>query len=76
MSDRKPELSDVTVTFNDGEVKVYRITASPRIGRYLANEAGMSGSLTLHNHDTSWGIPLASIRDWAITSVPIPEEPQ
>lgn len=62
--------SDVTVTFNDGVVKVYRITAGPGIGSYLAREAGANGVLSLFNHEMSWGIPVASIRDWSITAAP------
>ena len=69
------DLSDVTVTFTDGEVKVYRITASPSIGGYLARDAGANGVLTLFNRDQSWGVPLVSIRDWSIASVPIEPEP-
>jgi len=60
-------LSDVTVTFNDGEVKVYRITAGITIGGYLAREAGQNGVLSLFNSEQSWGIPLARIREWTIT---------
>jgi hypothetical protein len=65
------DLSDVTITFDDGEVKTYRITASPSIGGYLAREAGSSGILSLFNKDQSWGIPLARIRDWSIQPVPV-----
>jgi hypothetical protein len=58
------DLSDVTVTFTDGEVKTYRITAGTGIGGYyLAREAGAHGVLSLFNRDQSVGIPLASIRD-------------
>lgn len=61
--------SDVTVTFTDGEVKTYRISASPAVGSHLAREAGANGVLSLFNHDMSWGIPTSSIRDWVITPV-------
>ena len=70
----RKEQSDVTVTFKDGEVKVYHITAGPGIARYLTAEAGQSGILTLWNGDSSYGIPLASIRDWMISRVH--EEPK
>ena len=65
------DLSDVTVTFTDGEVKVYRITAGTSIGGYLVREAGASGVLSLFNKEQSWGIPLVSIRDWCISPVPV-----
>lgn len=70
------DLSDVTVTFTDGEVKVYRITAGPGIGGYLAREAGATRVLSLFNKEQSWGIPLTAIRDWSISPVPAiePEE--
>lgn len=73
------ELSDVVVTFTDGEVKTYRITASPRIGGYLAANAGQSGVLSLFNGTESWGIPMHAVRDWAIKSVapePAPPKPR
>ena len=69
------EQSDVTVTFNDGEVKVYRITAGPTIGGWLAREAGASGVLSLFNATKSWGIPLASVRDWSIAAARDEEAP-
>ncbi len=68
------ELSDVTVTFNDGEVKVYRISAGPDISGYLAREAGQSGMLSLWDKNRSHGIPVERIRDWTIDAVEI-EEP-
>ena len=69
--------SDVTITFIDGEVKVYRISASPGLGNYLAREAGQCGVLSLFNNDEAWGIPLASIRDWSIAAAEgAPVEPE
>lgn len=68
------DLSDVTITFDDGEVKKYRISASPSIGGYLASEAGRSGILSLFNKDQSYGIPLSRIRDWSIEAVPVPDD--
>lgn len=64
-------LSDVIVTFNDGEVKQYRITAGPSIGGYLAREAGETGILNLFNDAQSYGIPMGNIREWQITSVTV-----
>jgi hypothetical protein len=60
------ELSKVTVTFVDGEVKSYIITASPAIGGHLAREAGVHGVLSLYNGERSFGIPMSQIRDWEI----------
>lgn len=68
------DMSDVEVTFTDGEVKTYRITAGPGIGGYLAREAGASGVLSLFNSERSWGIPVSSIRDWSIAPVPVETE--
>jgi CRISPR-associated endonuclease/helicase Cas3 len=41
----------VTVTFNDGEVKTYEISAGAGITSYLMREAGESGILTLRDDD-------------------------
>lgn len=65
------DLSDVEVTFNDGEVKKYRISASPTIGGYLAREAGESGILSLFNAQQSYAIPMINIREWKITAVTV-----
>lgn len=62
--------SIVEVTFNDGETKLYVISAGPRIGGYLAREAGESGILNLFNTDESYAIPLANIREWKIVHRP------
>lgn len=60
------DLSDVQVTFMDGEVKVYRITAGTSIGGYLAKEAGNTGILILFNDTESYAMPLSNVRDWVI----------
>lgn len=65
------DLSDVEVTFNDGEVKKYRISASPTIGGYLAQQAGQNGILSLFNDAQSYAIPMENIREWKITAVTI-----
>jgi len=67
--------STVTVTFTDGEIKNYLISAGPSIGGYLAREAGASGILSLFNPQQSWAIPLTGIRDWSISEyvAPAPE---
>jgi hypothetical protein len=63
------DVSDVTVTFTDGEVKVYRISAGVSIGGYLAREAGATRVLSLFNKEQAWGVPVTSIRDWSISPV-------
>lgn len=73
MTEYYRDLSDVTVTFKDGEVKTYRITASVGIGGYLSQQAGQSGVLSLWNRDSSTGIPIDAIRDFTIHPVPVPE---
>jgi hypothetical protein len=66
-----PEIkSTVTVTFNDGEVKSYMITASPSIGSFLALNAKESGFLTLYNDTECHSIPVDNIREFAITAMP------
>lgn len=60
------EISQVRVTFVDGEVKEYLITASPSISRFLAQDAGQNGILTLYNKDQAYSIPVAQIREWSI----------
>lgn len=70
------DLSDVTVTFKNGELKVYRISAGPSIGGYLAREARGNGVLSLWNGRQSYAIPLDNIREWVIEAVPVPPEGQ
>lgn len=65
------DLSDVEVIFLDGEVKTYRISASPHIGGYLAQQAGQTGILSLFNNDESYAVPLDNVREWAIRSVTV-----
>ncbi|PZR89754.1 MAG: nucleoside hydrolase [Stutzerimonas stutzeri] len=66
---RKSDLSDVDVTFMDGEFKTYRITAGIGIGQYLAQQAANTGVLTLFNDEASHGIPLSNIREYVIRPV-------
>jgi hypothetical protein len=56
----------VTVTFTDGEVKVYPISASPTIARYLGREMSDNGVLTLFCKKQSVGIPASQIRTFEI----------
>jgi len=76
MSKDYPRTSSVVrVTFNDGEIKEYVISASPSIGSYLAREAGETGILSLYNLDENYAVPLRNIREWQIVASPFtPEE--
>lgn len=65
-----PEESDVAVTFLDGEVKTYRISAGAGITNHLADRAAQTGLLVLLNGQTTHNIPIANIRDYTITTVP------
>lgn len=65
------ERSLVTVTYTDGEVVEYPISASTGITRYLAENAGMTGVLSLMDYGaTSVCIPLSSVRNWTIEPEP------
>lgn len=67
-------LTDVHVTFIDGEAKTYRITAGQGISRYLAECAASTGILTLFNDETSHGIPLIQIREYQLLPVYVDEQ--
>lgn len=56
----------VHVTFTDGEVRTYPISASPRIVRFLGDKMAESGVLTLFCKDSSVGIPSEQIRYFEI----------
>lgn len=60
----------VTVTFNDGEVRDYEISAGAGIARYLAQDSGTTGTLVLMDGDIVHGIPVSSIRDWTVRQLP------
>jgi len=62
--------SIVTVTFNDGEVRDYEISAGAGIARYLAQDSGTTGTLVLMDGDIVHGIPVSSIRDWTVRQLP------
>ena len=66
--------SIVEVTFNEGDVKQYVISASPTIGGYLTRQAGETGILSLYNADESYAIPLCNIREWKIMHRPEGEQ--
>lgn len=61
--------SAVDVTFIDGEVKTYFITAGIGIGQYLAGQAAETGVLVLFNNSVSHGIPMSQIREYVIRNL-------
>ena len=63
--------SIVTVTFNDGEVKTYEISAGSGIAGFLMREASDTGIVTLRDDDAGAAvcIPLDHIRDIQIAPV-------
>lgn len=68
MAASRSNLTLVEVTFIDGEVKTYTITAG--IGQYLVREASQTGILVLFNDDESHGIPLAQVREYVLRPAP------
>lgn len=73
MARERNDCSLVEVTFLDGEVKTYTITAGLGISQYLAREAAATGILTLFNDAESHGIPLAQVREYVLRPGPEPE---
>lgn len=71
MSEVMKELSDVTVTLHSGEIKTFRMTASPKIARYLSESAVMTGALVLYNETESMSIPWNNVHDFTIKAVTI-----
>lgn len=67
----KAARSKVTVTFLDGEVKEYMISAGSGISKYLADQASDGGILCFldFNNRASLSIPVANIRDWHIQEI-------
>lgn len=64
------ERTKVTITYMDGEVEEYVISAGVGVARYLADTAGQTGVLSLHD----WGmssmcVPLTAIRNWRLDKV-------
>lgn len=64
-------LSAVEVEFIDGEVRTYTITASYRIGSWLAREASDNGVLTLFNDEQSVSVPISQVRTYTIRPIPL-----
>lgn len=66
---KRAETSAVTVTFLDGEVKVYKISAGPGVAVHLAQQCGQFGSLVLLYGNEAYAIPVQQIREWKIEGV-------
>ena len=68
--------STVTVTFNDGEVKTYEMSAGSSISGFLMREARDTGIVTLRDDDAGAAVcvPLARIRDIQIAPVAAADE--
>lgn len=73
MNNYPPQHSLVEVTFIDGKVKTYSMTAGAGIARYLAQDSGATGTLTLLNGDEAYGIPVAQIREYVVRQIPQPD---
>jgi hypothetical protein len=80
MTERKfPKVtSKVIITFTDGEVVEYMITAGAGISRYLADNATESGVLCFWDKDdrSSISIPVSQIRHYRIEEQPQQPEPE
>lgn len=66
-----PTKSKVTITFLDGEVREYEMSAGNGIGRYLVKDASETGMLTLidfRNHNSTM-VPVANIREFSIDEI-------
>ena len=67
--------STVTVTFEDGEVKSYPVSAGSGIAGYMIEQAAQTGIVVLRDDDagTAICIPLARIRDVQFSPEPTKE---
>lgn len=63
--------SIVTITFLDGEVREYEMSAGNGICKYLVRDASETGMLTLidYNSKNSTMVPVANIREFSIDEV-------
>ena len=68
--------STVAVTFNDGEMKTYEISAGASIAGYLMKEASETGIVTLRDDDAGAAVcvPLDRIRDIQIAPIGVTTE--
>lgn len=61
-------VSKVTITFMDGEVREFMMTAGVGISKYLCSEAATTGFVSLQDFDTkqSINVPVVNIRDFSV----------
>lgn len=71
--DYPPDASEVEVTFIDGTIKTYPMSAGPTISQYLAQQAGETGILTMLNGSVTYNIPTGQIREYEIRRVAVKE---
>lgn len=61
--------STVDVTFNDGSIQSYVISAGSSISRHLRDEAANTGILLLLCGGMTHSIPVVNIQQWTITEL-------
>lgn len=61
--------STVEVTFNDGTLETFTITAGASISRHIRDEAARTGILLLLCGAKTYSFPLENIRQWTITEL-------
>lgn len=68
-----PVRSLVEITFLDGEVRSYEITAGSGLSKYLCEQASETGILCFIDarQRSSLSIPVANIREWTIKEIAI-----
>lgn len=67
--------SEVTLTFIDGEVKEYQISAGSGISPFLAKQAGETGVLVLLNGEVTYNIPVSQIKEYEIRELAAEGQP-
>ncbi len=68
----KDARSRIEITFLDGEVRQYEISAGAGLSKYLANQAAECGILCFidYQQKASLSIPVANIREWSLQELP------
>lgn len=62
--------SDMEVLFASGEVKTFRLRASPGLSPHLARQAGETGFLSVRDTDGSWhNFPVNQIEQFTLREV-------
>lgn len=58
--------SIATVTFVDGEIKNYNMSAGIGVGNWIAEQVKRTGILTLYNDSECYNIPISQVREYTI----------